>query len=203
MSIYSIIFYILAAFILVTTGLAISRRNLVHAVVYLIFSFFGSAMLFYLFGAPFLAALEVIIYAGAIMVLFLFIIIMLKVETVNERLFPLSQWLPAAFFGLVYIILWAVLIIMDPNSKINLTTARAEPGRTRRLPCPAPPPSSMRSPPSACRVTGCSRSAASTVISTSAPRSARPASTGASSSRLVSSVRGAKRHDRAQGHAPR
>ena len=55
MTIYSIIFYLLAAVILVTTGLAITRRDMVHAIVYLIFSFFGSAMLFYLFGAPFLA----------------------------------------------------------------------------------------------------------------------------------------------------
>jgi len=85
MTIYSIIFYFLALLILVTTALAITRRDMVHAVVYLIFSFFGSAMLFYLFGAPFLAVLEVIIYAGAIMVLFLFIVMMLKVETGGER----------------------------------------------------------------------------------------------------------------------
>ena len=81
MTLYTIIFYVLAAVILVTTGLAITRRNLVHAVVYLVFSFFGSAMIFYLFGAPLLAVLEVIIYAGAIMILFLFIIIMVKAET--------------------------------------------------------------------------------------------------------------------------
>ena len=101
MTIYSIIFYLLAILILVTTGLAITRRDLVHAVVYLIFSFFGSAMLFYLFGAPFLAVLEVIIYAGAIMVLFLFIVIMLKVGNSRDRLFPIGQWLPTVVFGLV------------------------------------------------------------------------------------------------------
>jgi NADH:ubiquinone oxidoreductase subunit 6 (subunit J) len=71
MTIYALIFYVLAAIILVTTGLAITRRNLVHVVMYLVFSFFGSAMMFYLFGAPLLAVLEVIIYAGAIMILFL------------------------------------------------------------------------------------------------------------------------------------
>ena len=61
MTVYSIIFYILSAIILITTGIAITRRNLVHAVVYLVFSFFGSAMMFYLFGAPLRAVLEVII----------------------------------------------------------------------------------------------------------------------------------------------
>jgi NADH-quinone oxidoreductase subunit J len=127
MTIYSIIFYLLAVLILVTTGLAITRRDMVHAVVYLIFSFFGSAMLFYLFGAPFLAVLEVIIYAGAIMVLFLFIVMMLKVETVNERLFPLKQWLPAAICGIFYLALGIGLVAADPNSQNAMKTARAEP----------------------------------------------------------------------------
>jgi NADH-quinone oxidoreductase subunit J len=52
------------------TVLAVTRQNLIHAVVYLTASFFATAALFYFLGAPFLAALEVIIYAGAIMVLF-------------------------------------------------------------------------------------------------------------------------------------
>jgi NADH-quinone oxidoreductase subunit J len=128
MTIYSIIFYLLALLILVTTALAISRRDMVHAVVYLIFSFFGSAMLFYLFGAPFLAVLEVIIYAGAIMVLFLFIVMMLRVEPAGERLFPLSQLLPAAVCGVGYLALGIGLVVADPNGRSALETARAEPG---------------------------------------------------------------------------
>jgi NADH-quinone oxidoreductase subunit J len=127
MTIYSIIFYFLAVFILVTTGLAITRRDLVHAVIYLIFSFFGSAMLFYLLGAPLLAVLEIIIYAGAIMVLFLFIVMMLRVEKSGERLLPLRQWLPAIVCGLVYLGTGIALIAADPNSHIVLKTARAEP----------------------------------------------------------------------------
>ena len=115
--------------ILVTTALAITRRNLIHAVIYLIFSFFGSAMLFYLFGAPFLAVLEVIIYAGAIMVLFLFIVMMLKVESSAERIFPLKQWLPAAVFGLVYIAFGIAVIAADPNSR----SALKQPGQNPAL----------------------------------------------------------------------
>jgi NADH-quinone oxidoreductase subunit J len=127
MTIYSIIFYLLAILILVSTALAITRRDMVHAVVYLIFSFFGSAMLFYLFGAPFLAVLEVIIYAGAIMVLFLFIVMMLKVETAGQRLFPLSQWLPTAVCAAAYLALGIGLVAADPNGQRVLTTGRAEP----------------------------------------------------------------------------
>jgi NADH-quinone oxidoreductase subunit J len=128
MTIYSIIFYLLALLILGATAMAITRRNLIHAVIYLIFSFFGSAMLFYLFGAPFLAVLEVIIYAGAIMVLFLFIVIMMKLKADEQPLFPLNQWLPAALFGIVYIVIGFGLVVSEPSSQITLKTAIADPG---------------------------------------------------------------------------
>ena len=127
MTLYSVIFYVLAALILMSTGLAITRRNLVHVVVYLVISFFGSAMLFYLLGAPFLAALEVIIYAGAIMVLFLFIIMMLKVEAFEEQFFPIRQWIPAVGMCLVFIAAGTLMIMGDPDSRIPLKAAVAEP----------------------------------------------------------------------------
>jgi NADH-quinone oxidoreductase subunit J len=64
--------------ILATTILAATRRDPVHAVLWLVVSFLGTAMLFYLLGAPLPAALEVIVYAGAIMVLFLFIVMLVQ-----------------------------------------------------------------------------------------------------------------------------
>jgi NADH-quinone oxidoreductase subunit J len=128
MTIYSAIFYFLALLILISTGLAITRRNLVHAVLYLIFSFFGSAMLFYLFGAPLLAVFEVIIYAGAIMILFLFIVMMIKVESPRERMFPWSQWLPAAVFGIIYLMIGAVMVFTAPGGQVDLETALTKPG---------------------------------------------------------------------------
>ena len=110
MILYSAIFYLLAVLIIATTALAITRRNLVHAVVYLVISFFGSALLFYLLGAPFLAALEVIIYAGAIMVLFLFIVMMLRIEESKRRLLPLRQWIPAAVLCVIYLAMLAAIL---------------------------------------------------------------------------------------------
>ncbi|MBL7180403.1 MAG: NADH-quinone oxidoreductase subunit J [Pseudomonadota bacterium] len=127
MTLYSIIFYMLAGMILVSTGLAITRRNLVHAAIYLVISFFGSAMLFYLLGAPLLAALEVIIYAGAIMVLFLFIIMMLKVEGLEEHFFPMRQWIPAAGMGLIFCAVGILMISRDADLRVPLQTAVAEP----------------------------------------------------------------------------
>ena len=127
MTIYSLIFYVLAAIILITTGIAITRRNLVHAVLYLVFSFFGSAMMFYLFGAPLLAVLEVIIYAGAIMILFLFIIMMVNVEASRERMFPIEQWLPIAMIGILYLIIGAIVVTSAPGTHVTLEIALAKP----------------------------------------------------------------------------
>lgn len=127
MTLYSVIFYVLAGLILVSTGLAVTRRNLVHAVVYLVISFFGSALLFYLLGAPLLAAFEVIIYAGAIMVLFLFIIMMLKVEGLEELFFPMRQWAPAAVMSLFFLLAGALMISGDTDIGVPLETATAEP----------------------------------------------------------------------------
>lgn len=80
MTLYCGFFYLLALLITLATGLAIVSRHLVHTVVYLIISFLGTALLFYLLGAPMVAALEVVIQAGAVMVLFLMVVMFLRVE---------------------------------------------------------------------------------------------------------------------------
>ncbi len=127
MNLYAICFYLSAAIILAATALAITRRHPVHAVVYLILSFLGSAMLFYLLGAPFLAALEIIIYAGAIMVLFLFVIMMLKVEVAEDKGFVLRQWAPALLLGLAFFSVAVLLVFTDPRSRVPLQRAMATP----------------------------------------------------------------------------
>jgi len=127
MTFHGLIFYGLAAVILGATLAAVTRRNLVHAVVYLIISFFGTAAVYYLLGAPFLGILEVIIYAGAIMVLFLFIIMMLRVERQAEYRFSLGQWLPAAILGLMFLVLVALLVSTDPGAGAGLTAATVSP----------------------------------------------------------------------------
>jgi NADH-quinone oxidoreductase subunit J len=127
MTLYGFFFYLISAVVIVATAIAITRRNLVHAVVYLIVSYFGTAILLYLFGAPFLAALEVIIYAGAIMVLFLFVVMMIRVESTEEVMFPLSQWFPAAVFGLIYLAAAIMVIFETPGSQESLLAMAASP----------------------------------------------------------------------------
>ncbi len=129
MSIHAVIFYLLAAVIIGCTAVAVTRRNLIHAVLYLVVSFFGSAMLFYLLGAPLLAALEVIIYAGAIMILFLFIIMMLNVESKREQVAPLKQYVPAMVVCLFYLSVILTLFFAAPAAdSVPMQTASAEPG---------------------------------------------------------------------------
>ena len=72
------LFYIAATIALIATVAALTRPNAAHALIYLIVSLLAVAVLFFLLGAPFAAALEVLIYAGAIMVLFVFVIMMLN-----------------------------------------------------------------------------------------------------------------------------
>jgi NADH-quinone oxidoreductase subunit J len=81
----TIVFYIAALVAILSTFLVITRTNTVHALLYLIVSLLAVAMIFFVLGAPFVAALEVIIYAGAIMVLFIFVIMMLNLGGAHAK----------------------------------------------------------------------------------------------------------------------
>lgn len=72
------LFYLAAAVALIATFMVITRLNIVHALLYMIVSLLAVAVIFFLLGAPFIAALEVMIYAGAIIVLFIFVVMMLN-----------------------------------------------------------------------------------------------------------------------------
>ncbi len=103
-------FYIVAAVAVFATARVVSHTNAVHALIYFILSLLAVALLFYLLGAPFVAALEVIIYAGAIMVLFLFAIMMLNIG--REQVRQEREWTrPGVWIGpgIVSAVLLAVL----------------------------------------------------------------------------------------------
>ena len=82
----SILFYVASAVAILATGLALTRAHPVHALLYFIVSLFATATVFFLLGAPFVAALEVIVYAGAIIVVFLFVVMMLNLDPKSEDL---------------------------------------------------------------------------------------------------------------------
>lgn len=79
-------FYITGAVALISTLLVILQKNAVHALLYLIVSLLAVSMIFYILGAPFIAALEIIIYAGAIMVLFVFVIMVLNINEMETKI---------------------------------------------------------------------------------------------------------------------
>ena len=109
-----VLFYCAAAVSLIATTLVITRLNASHALIYLIVSLLAMAVIFFLLGAPFAAALEIVIYAGAIMVLFVFVVMMLNqgrqgVEQERAFLDPRMWTGPAIltsvlFFELVYLL---------------------------------------------------------------------------------------------------
>lgn len=120
----NLLFYITAAVAILSTVLVVTRLNAVHALLYLIVSLLAIALIFFLLGAPFVAALEVIIYAGAIMVLFIFVIMMLNlghqaVQQENVLLNP-RIWAGPSFIGLI---LLAELVLILANQGGALTQA--------------------------------------------------------------------------------
>ena len=99
------VFYIAGAVAIVSTLMTLTRMNAVHALLYLIVSLLAVAVVFYVIGAPFVAALEVIIYAGAIMVLFVFVLMMLNLgerAVMAERsLFKPGIWVGPAILAAI------------------------------------------------------------------------------------------------------
>ena len=83
--IQAIAFYLFAAVVLLSAALTITARNPVHAVLWLILAFFNAAGLMVLVGAEFIAMLLVIVYVGAVAVLFLFVVMMLNVDFAQLR----------------------------------------------------------------------------------------------------------------------
>ncbi|UDF02299.1 NADH-quinone oxidoreductase subunit J [Asticcacaulis sp. AND118] len=104
----AIAFYILAAVTVASGALVITARNPVHSVLFLILAFFSAAGLFVLMGAEFLAMLLVVVYVGAVAVLFLFVVMMLDVDFTKLRQ-GFANYLP---IGMVVGILLLIELIM-------------------------------------------------------------------------------------------
>jgi NADH-quinone oxidoreductase subunit J len=119
------IFYLAALVAIVSTVLAISQRNAIHALLYLIVSLLSVALIFFVLGAHLLAALEIIIYAGAVMVLFVFAIMLLNLGTQTTQ--QASAWLtPRAWAGpaLLTLVLFGELTYVLLSSSNGPAAAR-------------------------------------------------------------------------------
>jgi NADH-quinone oxidoreductase subunit J len=105
-----ILFYIFAAILLVSAAMVVSARNPVHSVLFLILAFFNAAALFLIAGAEFLAMILVIVYVGAVAVLFLFVVMMLDVDFAELRGGFQRYWLVGAAVGAVLFIELAAVL---------------------------------------------------------------------------------------------
>jgi NADH-quinone oxidoreductase subunit J len=102
--IQAIAFYVFAAVAVAAGVMVISARNPVHSVLFLILAFFNAAALFVLLGAEFLAMILVIVYVGAVAVLFLFVVMMLNINYVELRR-GFLQYLPiGALIGIILLV---------------------------------------------------------------------------------------------------
>lgn len=115
----NIIFFIAAASAIISSILAITNKNAIHALLYLILSLLSVSVVFYIIGAPFAAALEVIVYAGAIMVLFIFVVMMLNIgmerELEKKWLSPRMWILPSVMAAILLGIFIYVLKMFHPE----------------------------------------------------------------------------------------
>jgi NADH-quinone oxidoreductase subunit J len=101
-------FYLFSAVLIASAVMVVAARNPVHSVLFLILAFFNAAGLFVLMGAEFLAMILVVVYVGAVAVLFLFVVMMLDVDFAELKRGSL-QYLP--FGGLIGLILVAELVM--------------------------------------------------------------------------------------------
>jgi NADH-quinone oxidoreductase subunit J len=118
-----VLFYIAAVVAVISSVLVITRRNAVHALLYLITSLLSAAFIFYLLGAPFIAALEVMIYAGAIMVLFIFVVMMLNLGRESEEqernwMTP-RVWIGPSFLVAILLIEFIIMLYGSGNNRFN------------------------------------------------------------------------------------
>jgi NADH-quinone oxidoreductase subunit J len=109
MIIQALAFYVFAAVLIAAAVMVVAARNPVHSVLFLILAFFSAAGLFVLMGAEFLAMILVIVYVGAVAVLFLFVVMMLDINFVELRA-GFLQYLPIG--GLIGLILLVELVLV-------------------------------------------------------------------------------------------
>jgi len=118
------LFYITSAVAVFATGMMITRLNAVHALLYLILSLLAVGVIFFLLGAHFAAVLEVIIYAGAIMVLFVFVIMMLNqgqktIEQERAWLQP-GIWIGPSLLALILFVELLLIVVLGGNAETGL-----------------------------------------------------------------------------------
>jgi NADH-quinone oxidoreductase subunit J len=109
----NVLFAVAGIVAIVSTVLVVVQRNAVHALLYLIISLFALAVAMFLLGAPFVAALEIIVYAGAILVLFVFVVMMIGAR--SAALDP-KAWAGPSVLGAALLAEIVYVVVVQPDS---------------------------------------------------------------------------------------
>ena len=130
MDVTSVLFYVFSAVLLFSAFMVVTARNTVHATLYLMLAFFQASMVWMLLRAEFLAITLVLVYLGAVMVLFLFVVMMLDIDTESMRTgfwrhLPLAALVAALMAGQISV------VVMDGFGK--LPAPPIEPGLSNTM----------------------------------------------------------------------
>ncbi|HKZ68299.1 MAG TPA: NADH-quinone oxidoreductase subunit J [Chitinophagaceae bacterium] len=121
----STLFYISSIIAIIATIMVITRYTPIHALLYLVVSFLAIAMIFLSLGAPFVSVLEVIVYAGAIIVLFIFVVMMLNLGTdtaIQEKQWLQPKvWIGPSLLALVLLIEMVILLAKGNDSSLDIS----------------------------------------------------------------------------------
>jgi NADH-quinone oxidoreductase subunit J len=121
----NLLFYISSATAILSTIMVITRYQPIHALLYLVVSFLAVAAIFLSLGAPFVAVLEVIIYAGAIMVLFIFVVMMLNLGSdtaLQEKIWLQPRvWTGPSLLALVLLVEMIILVLQHDDAAMPVT----------------------------------------------------------------------------------
>jgi len=133
MTVATLFFYLFSAVMLASGVMVISSRNPVHSVLFLILAFFNAAGLFILLGAEFLAMILVVVYVGAVAVLFLFVVMMLDIDFAELRQGMLNYLPIGATIGLILLV---ELVLVVAGWSIS-------PDLLKTVTSPTPPPADI------------------------------------------------------------
>jgi NADH-quinone oxidoreductase subunit J len=119
----NVVFYLSAVIAILATIMVITRLNIMHALLYMIVSLLAVAVIFYTLGASFVAALEVMVYAGGIMVLFIFAVMLLNLgeQSVDQerRLVKYTGWIGPVVLALILLVEIAYVVSSHSPSPIG------------------------------------------------------------------------------------
>jgi NADH-quinone oxidoreductase subunit J len=125
MTFAEVLFYILAAGAIISGLLVITRRNPINSVIYLVLNFFFLAALYLTLKAQFIAIIQILVYAGAIMVLFMFVIMLLNLGD-EKRLTDRVSWKQIVAIGLSLAFVMQVLYIVGFGETADYTELAAD-----------------------------------------------------------------------------